>query len=327
MTPVEGFAKRVAGLPAALAILEMHPQGLSFADLAEELGTDGTSLRETFLAYYRADVMDLTDFRMPVVEFVGSDGEEDDPETAAVVRVAAPDPERELGVEHLSAEQLGALAAAGADMLALEPDNEVLREAMDAFSSALWPASSSGAEDQGAELAASLNAAVQQRRQVRIVYSRAWHPGTSERVVEPWRVVRTRRGWELDAGPVDADGRSRSFLVSGIRSSEALAETFERPDDVDQVIAANRAATWVELVVPQTGRWAVERFAESVEVLADDEESVSLRAAFLPPVEHRLGLMLISCGPDAFVMDPLSMADAGAAVARQLLEQHTGAAG
>jgi len=319
--PVARFAERIASLSNALTILELHPAGLPLAQLASELNTTTDALRQTLLAYYVADVAEQADFRLPVIEFVGSDGD-DDPARAEVVRVVSPDPERELGVEHLTAEQLGALHAAGSDLLALEPDNDVLRSALEAFEKSLWPVAPSADAGWGADIAAEMNHAARDHLRVRIVYARTWQPGTTERVVEPYRVLRTRRGWEVDAGPVDDTGRIRTFLVSGIREISVLDETFERPSNVDELIATQRRAVDVELVVPQTGRWAVERFAESVTLLQDDEESVKVRAAFLPPVEQRVGLILISCGPAAFVMTPPAMLGAGANVGRQLLDHH-----
>jgi proteasome accessory factor C len=319
--PVARFAERIGTLSDALTILEFHPAGLPLMQLASELDTTAESLRQTLLAYYVADLAAQVDFRLPVIEFVGSDAD-DDPALAEVVRVVSPAPERELGVEHLSAEQLGAIHAAGSDLLAIEPDNDVLRSALEAFETSLWPVRSSNGADFGADIAAEVNRAAQEHRRVRIVYARAWHPGISERIVEPYRVLRTRRGWEVDAGPADEAGHIRTFLVSGIRELSLLEETFERPGNVDDLVAAQRTAVDVELVVPQTGRWAVERFAESVKLLQDDEESVKIRASLLPPVEQRAGLILISCGPEAFVMAPPSMLDAGAALARQLLDHH-----
>jgi predicted DNA-binding transcriptional regulator YafY len=320
--PVSRYAGRVASLSHALTVLALHPSGLPLAQLAAELDTTSDSLRDTLLAYYVVDVAERVDFQLPVIEFVGSDGD-DDPASAEVVRVVSADPERELGVEHLTAEQLGALHAAGHDLLALEPDNDVLRSAMEAFETSLWPVEVSERTDLGAGIAADLNRAAHEHRRVRIVYARTWQPGTADRIVEPYRVLRTRRGWEVDAGPVDDAGRIRTFLVSGIREISVLDATFERPGNVEELIAAQRTAADVELVVPQTGRWAVERFAESVTLLQDDEESVKVSAAFLPPVQQRVGLILISCGPEAFVMAPSSMLDAGANVARQLLEHHS----
>src|SRR6185436_9763879 len=164
---------RVAGLSQALTVLELHPSGLPLAQLAAELGTTTDALRDTLLAYYVVDVAERADFQLPVIEFVGSEGD-DDPASAEVVRVVSPDPERELGVEHLTAEQLGALHAAGSDLLALEPDNEVLSAAMEAFETSLWQVEPSGNADVGAEIAAELNRAAQHRLQVRITYARAW---------------------------------------------------------------------------------------------------------------------------------------------------------
>ena len=320
--PVSRYAERVASLSQSLTVLELHPSGLPLAQLAAELGITTDALRETLLAYYVVDVAERADFQLPVIEFVGNDGD-DDPASAEVVRVVSPDPERELGVEHLTAEQLGALHAAGSDLLVLEPDNDVLRSAMEAFETSLWHVETSDRADGGAEIAVELNRAAHQHLRVRIVYARAWQPGESERVVEPYRVLRTRRGWEVDAGPVDDAGRIRTFLVSGIREISVLDETFERPDNIDELIATQRSSVDVELVVPQAGRWAVERFAESVTLLEDDEESVKVLAAFLPPVEQRVGLILISCGPQAFVTTPQDMLDASAHVARRLLDHHT----
>jgi predicted DNA-binding transcriptional regulator YafY len=331
MSPVAVYAQRLAALPRALSILELHPQGLPLADLAAELGVEPADLREVFMAYYLADLVELGSFALPVVEFFGP-GADDEPEDVSAetlsagtqwVRVLASDPEHELGVDHLTAGQLAAVYEAGVDLLALEPDNETLAGALEAFESALEPADKPLASQWGAGTAQALHRAAVEHRRVRIGYVRQWSPGSSERVIEPYRLVRTRRGWEVDAGPADDVTAVRTYLVSGIVEHTVLDETFEPPADLDALLAHNREARPVELVVPQSSRWAVERFAESVTVLADDEESVSLRADLLPPVAPRLGLLLLCCGPDAFVMAPSTLADAGEVTAQQLLEHHT----
>jgi proteasome accessory factor C len=334
MSPVAIYAQRLAALPRALGILELHPQGLPLADLARELGVEPSDLREVFMAYYLADLVELDSFALPVIEFFapGHEDEEadqagDDPAEAAAesqwVRVLAADPEHELGVDHLTAGQLAALYEAGVDLLALEPENATLRGAVEAFETALAPADKPLGAQWGAGTAQALHRAAEEHRQVRIRYVRQWHPGVSDRVIDPYRLVRTRRGWEVDAGPADDLAAVRTYLVSGIVAHEVLDTTFEPPADLDARLAGNRAAETVELVVPQSARWAVERFAESVTVLDDDEESVSLRADLLPPVEPRLGLLLLCCGPDAFVMSPRTLSEAGEVTARQLLEHHT----
>ena len=323
MSELAGYAKRLAALPRALGILELHPGGLPLADLAGELGVPADDLREVFLAYYRADLVELGDFDQPVVEFFAPGAEDDvDPQAAEWVRVVTRDPEQELGVDHLGAEQLGHLFAAGSDLLALEPDNDVLRSALDAFQSALLPAEGDEAALWRAPTARQLNQAAQEHRKVRITYSRVWRPGAGERVIEPYRVVRTRRGWEVDAGPADDVAQVRTYLVSGISECEILDEGFELPADLDALLVAQRAPVAVDLVVPQERRWAVDRFAESVTVIADDEESVSLRAELLPPVDQRLGLLLLCCGPDAFVVRPETLEPAGRDAAAALLAHH-----
>ena len=341
MSQVAVYARRLAALPRALGILELHPQGLPLADLATELGVEPADLREVFLAYYLADLVDLDSFALPVVEFFapgaaeGTPGEADTDDTDDTdaegvpaelqwVRVLAPDPEHELGVDHLTAGQLAALYQAAVDLLALEPDNQTLRAAVEAFESALEPADKPWAAQWGAGTAQVLHRAAEEHRRVRIQYVRQWHPGSAERVVQPYRLVRTRRGWEVDAGRADQAGAIRTYLVSGIVGPEMLEETFDLPEDLDVLLAANRTAQRVELVVPQASRWAVERFAESVTVLADDEESVSLLADLLPPVAPRLGLLLLCCGPEAFVMTPADLDIAGATTARQLYDHHSG---
>ena len=78
---------------------------------------------------------------------------------------------------------------------------------------------------------------------VRIVYSRAWFEGVTERTIEPYRLVKTRRGWEVDAGPPDSEGRLRTFLLPHIRECDVLDETFEPPADLDDLLAAQRTTT------------------------------------------------------------------------------------
>lgn len=323
MSGVATYAERLATLPRALSILELHPQGLPMAELAAELGQPTEALREVFLAYYLADLVELGDFDQPVVEFFAPEaGEDVDPATASWVRVVAQDPERELGVSHLGATELGRLFQAGADLLALEPDNDILRGALETFRSALWPSEGPDGAQWRANTAQLLHLAVQERRRARITYVRQWHPGSSRRLIEPYRLVRTRRGWEVDAGPADDVAAVRTFLVSGISACEVLEETFDLPAELDERLAQHRAPTAVEIVVPQGRRWVVDRYAERVTVLADDEESVAVRAELLPPVANRLGLLLLVCGPDAFVVAPRELCDAGHAVARELRAHH-----
>ena len=78
----------------------------------------------------------------------------------------------------------------------------------------------------------------------------------------------------------------------------------------------------VELVLPQDGLWVAARYAERVDVLAQDEESVKVRAWLLPPVPHRVGLITLIAGEGAFVVAPPELRDADRDVARELLAHH-----
>jgi predicted DNA-binding transcriptional regulator YafY len=157
---------------------------------------------------------------------------------------------------------------------------------------------------------------------VHIRYARKWTPGVVEHVIKPYRLVHTHRGWEVDAGVAGRDEYVPTFLLSGIRELAVLDETFERPMDVDEQIERNRREVAVTFVVPQGARWAVERHAESAEVLEEDEESVRLRANVLRPVQHRVGLVLLDASPDAFVTEPADLRNAGRDLARELLAHH-----
>ena len=84
-------------------------------------------------------------------------------------------------------------------------------------------------------------------------------------------MVRTRRGWEVDAGPVDDQGRLRTYLLTGVQTFEVLEDVFDRPESVDALLLAQRRTTVVELVVPYDSRWAVDKYAESVEVAEENE--------------------------------------------------------
>jgi len=85
--------------------------------------------------------------------------------------------------------------------------------------------------------------------------------------------------------------------------------------------SGNRCEVAVTIVVPQGARWVVERHAESAEV-QEDEESVKLRDNVLPPLQRRVGLVLLIAGTDAFVTEPADLRDAGRDLARELLAHH-----
>jgi proteasome accessory factor C len=327
-TPV--YVRRFAEIPRYLAIVARYPDGLPLATLAELVDRGADEVREDLLAYYTADYVvgdSVRGLPLAMLEFVGPDGEDDDPATAAVVRVTDPRPEGELGVVHVNATAPAVLYTAARDLAALEADNtdlvaaiEVLEETM------LGEAPVSLVPPRPELLATTLREAQRDRRRVRIRYSRAWRPGVSERVIEPYRLQRTRRGWEVDAGPLDDDGAPRTFLVANIREATPLEETFEEPPEAAAAIATSRTPHQVEVVLPQRTRWVADRFAEAVEVLSEDDDSQLLSLAVLPPVDQRVGLLVLVAGPGAFVRDPPELRDADRTLARALLAHHRGEA-
>jgi proteasome accessory factor C len=329
MSNVPKYVVRIARLPEVFARLAAHPDGLSLPDLAEEFDTTEAELREDLLAFYTADVGGVWGLSRPeVLEFLGSDGVTEDPGTAGVVRLVSESP-IDLGVEYVDAGELGRVHAAAQALLDIEPDNAELAEALDVLAETMFggPAGEEGAEAPRvaarSRLLPDLRHAQDEQRVVRIVYSRAWEPGVTEREIEPYRLVQTRRGWEVDAGPVDEQGRIRTYLLSNIRSVDVLERTFIVPDDLADHLLRQRATTRVRVLLPQHARWVADFYAEQVTFVEDDERDVVVDLDLLPPVEDRVGRLLLTAGPAATVIDPPALDSAGVVLAEELLLHHT----
>lgn len=322
------YVDRVAEIPRLLDALTYHPEGLTFEQLAVEVGRTPDQVREALIAYYNADFADrIPDYvaRPTVIEFCGgADDDEDDPGVAPRVRLAQlDDPTAELGVAMVPVAELAELYRVGRDRLYLEPGNALLAAAVDKLRDGLLPhLSPTGRGQYLSDLARDLRAAADQHRRVRISYARAWRPGVVDRVVEPYHLTQTRRGWELDAGPPDADGAIRTFLLTGIQHLEVLDETFEPPTDVAGVVRRQRVMTDVDITVPHELRWAVDKYAERKVALDETETTVTWRASFLPPVAERVGLVLLVAAGRASVISPPELASAGRDLARRLLRHH-----
>ncbi len=98
-----------------------------------------------------------------------------------------------------------------------------------------------------------LQQAQQEQRRAKIVYSRAWRPGVTERVIEPLRLVQTHRGWEIDAGPTGTEGNLRTYILSNVRSAALLDETFEPPAGLESLLERQRRVTTVRMeLAPRT---------------------------------------------------------------------------
>lgn len=341
-TATPRYVQRIARLPRVFERLAAHPDGLPLRTLAADLGVEVAELREDLLAFYTADVgsdwlLGLT--RPEVLEFLGPEGADADPTSAEVVRMVTEKPLSELGVEYVDASELALIYTAANAILDIEPDNEDLAGAVAVLEETMFGRPSGDAVPAQGPAGAvpevpawnrplqPLQEAQRLRRAARITYSRAWEHGVSTRVIHPYRLVQTRRGWEVDAGPLDSGGEMRTFLLSNIRDVEVLEETFELPDDLPARLEAKRATATVRICVPQSARWAADMYAERVAVVQDDEESVVLDVELLPPIERRVGMLLLASGPDAFVVHPPALDTAGAVLAEELLVHHSARAG
>ncbi|UUW92658.1 WYL domain-containing protein [Pimelobacter simplex] len=325
MSQVPLYAARIARLPRAFERLAAHPDGLPLADLAAELGVPAAELRDDLLAFYTADVsadwlLGLT--RPDVLEFLGPDGSDVDPAEAEIVRFV--EETGELGVEYVDAAELALVHTAALALLDLEPDNADLAGALEVLTETLLgtPGDVPRLADRNRSLPL-LQEARESRRAARIVYSRAWQPGVSEREIDPYRLVQTRRGWEVDAGPPDEHGRLRTYLLSNIREVTLLDREFVVPEELGEVLAAQRATTTVRVLLPQEARWAADFYAEQVTLVQDDEESVVVDVDLLPPLERRVGQLLLAAGPTAFVIEPPALENAGVVLAEELLLHHS----
>lgn len=311
------YVARIARLPEVLALLAEHPDGLALEALATEVGVPADELREDLLAYFTADedlMLGLT--RPDVLEFTSAEGEDEDPNTASVVKVVgAP---ADLGVEHLDAGDLALVYTAATSLLEVEPDNADLAEAVEAIAGTLY-GEPDRVQEQEHRFLEPLQHAARERRRVRVVYSRAWHAGLTERVIEPYRLVQTRRGWEVDAGP-----EMRTFLLSHIRSVELMSEQFDPPADLDARLHAQRETTTVRVELPHGARWAADMYAEHVSVLEDGDESFVADLELLPPVGDRVGLIMLAGGEDTRVLSPASLIQEGPRVAAELASHHRG---
>lgn len=309
------YVARIARLPEVLAVLAEHPDGLALDALATEVGVPVDELREDLLAYFTADedlMLGLT--RPDVLEFTSAEGEDEDPNTAPMVKVIGRP--ADLGVEHLDAGDLALVYTAATSLLDVEPDNADLAEAIEAIAGTLYGEPDRTPDDEHRFLE-PLQRAAREHRRVRIVYSRAWHAGLTERVIEPYRLVQTRRGWEVDAGP-----EMRTYLLSHIRSVEPMSESFESPSDLDARLRAQRTTTTVRVELPHDARWAADMYAERVTVVEDGDESFVADLELLPPVGDRVGQVMLAGGDVTRVLSPASLIQEGPRVAAELLSHH-----
>ncbi|MBK6764276.1 MAG: WYL domain-containing protein [Micrococcales bacterium] len=241
-------------LSTVLNLLHAHPRGLSLAYLADEVGIPEVRLRQEILDFYTADTLGV---RPDTIVFVSSDGQEEDPAQAEVVRVTCDQPSAELGVQLLSPQQWFEVYEKASRLAQMNPGDADLASAVEVIRGRILGELPARPES---DTGRTLSEAITGHRWVALEYSRAWKPGLVEATVAPLRLVETTRGWELDA--MRSDGELRTFIVDRIRSAATTGATFVTPVDIRARLAGQREVTTVDLVVPHGFRWAVDRYAE-----------------------------------------------------------------
>lgn len=275
-----------------------HHRAMPIELLADRVGMPAKSVRELLITYYLTDEPEERRGWMPPLRLLDQAGEEVDPGTAPMVRLTSDVVTNDLAFRYSPVITWAMSCRIARDRLHLEPGNSLLEGALeklkDAIDDEMRP-SRRTPHPRGAP--AAWYEATRQHRRVAIRYSRAWRPGLTDRVVDPYRVVRTRRGWEVDAGPLDAHGRLCTYLLAGVVSAGFLDETFEPPDDLVAMLARQRRTTAIEFVLPLGEVWVVERLAERVEQEQHDQQDVVIRAHLLEPVHERVAEILVIAGP------------------------------
>lgn len=322
------FLERIARLPEVLNVLGAYPDGLPLSELAAQFGLGVETMREDLVTYLDLESWGWTFdiFRKPALEFVQPEPDHvTDGAGRTVVRVV-PDAIPGLGAEHLSAGDLATLYTAGTALLEVDPDDADLAAALAVIAETMYgqPAATPYVGDWTRHVK-DLQDAQEQRRKVRIVYSRAWRPGVTDRVVEPLRLVQTRRGWEVDAGPVGPEGNLRTFLLSNVRAVEVLDQGFEPPSGVESLLTKQRATTTVRMQLAQDARWAARQHAEGVTVVAEDEETFTANLDLLAPVGERMGLIMLASGPATRVISPGSVLPEAMGLVEELMHHHESA--
>ncbi|MFM2437290.1 MAG: hypothetical protein RLZ55_96 [Actinomycetota bacterium] len=321
------YIERLGRTFEALQLLDLFPAGVDIADLASYLGCDVEELRDELKLYNEGSELGPGD-GVAFVEFLAAMPTTEEltdeffvtPEAATAVRLSGADPTRAGG--GLSLADLGTILMAAEDLLTAEPDNQALAAVVATLRSRWLPGvAEPGVSSREHGFVSELSDAIEQRRRVRIGYQRVWEPGTIDRVIEPFALERTRRGFEVDAGLVGEVGSVRTYLVPFIRRLEVLDETFERPADAADLCRAHRSTTRARIVVPSDREWVVELLAERVEEQRRDDDLL-LEVDLLEPRRQRVGLLLVQAGPDAFVLEPDELRDAGEEYARTLAVHH-----
>lgn len=153
-------------------------------------------------------------------------------------------------------------------------------------------------------------------RRLSVEYYSAYRDETTTRVLDPAVVYRHRNGrWYVD------DPEGKHFRVDRILAAHDTGERFEPARDAgppDSVYDPGPSARQVEVLVPPSGRWVVETYP----VAHTDEDDGRLRVTFTVVGDRWLERVLLRLGPEAEVVSPADLRDAGRDAARRVLARY-----
>ena len=229
----------------------------------------------------------------------------------------------------LTPEEGFALAAAARALLAVPgaDDEGDLADALAKLETVLG-SSSLAVEVESSPALAPLQAALAAGEQVEIDYFGASAAEPAPRVVDPYQVVVREGKWYLDAWCHTADGLRR-FQIDRVRAvrptgrpadlsplSPAEREALARPE---AFLGASEAVV-ATVVFPAEARFAVEGLVTNGLGSLDDGRMVA--AIPVSDAEGWFGRLLLRLGPDAEVVDPPELADAGSRAAQRALDRY-----
>ena len=230
----------------------------------------------------------------------------------------------------LTPEEGFALAAAARALLAVPGADEEgdLAGALAKLEAALGSSRLAVEVDQPPALG-PLQAAVAKAQQVEIDYFGASATAPSTRIVDPYQVVVREGRWYLDGWCHRAGGLRRFQIdrVQGVRpTGEPAGDSSRLPAAEREALARAEAflggseAVMAKVVLPSDARFAVEGLViDAFEELGDG------RLLAMIPVsdaEGWFGRLLLRLGPEAEVLEPPALIDAGARAARRALERY-----
>lgn len=154
---------------------------------------------------------------------------------------------------------------------------------------------------------------------VRIEYRSGWRDERTTRELDPHVVYAIAGRWYVD-GFDHLRGEVRRFRVDRILVAEPTGDRFDppRPDPPDRVFDPGPDARDVEVLVPPSGRWVVETYPVS----HAEEPDGRLRVTFTVVGDRWLERVLLRLGPEAEVVSPGDLRDAGRDAARRVLARY-----